>query len=160
MPRVQKRGRCAEPPPHSFARFARVLGLLPALGRAGPDTPYSEYMTPDNAKPKPPPDSGRELVGSRRLRSGPSISTVLGGFTARPKTGASTAMRKCSAVARPQRGPVMTIKQRLLTSGVWLRPTPLELFLMAHDWRTWAETERDPEKAAKLNHHGDRCEAR
>ena len=34
-----------------------------------------------------------------------------------------------------------------------------ELFLMARDWRTWAETERDPEKVAKLNRHGDRCEA-
>jgi hypothetical protein len=30
---------------------------------------------------------------------------------------------------------------------------------MARDWRTWAETERDPEKAAKLRKHGDRCEA-
>jgi hypothetical protein len=54
---------------------------------------------------------------------------------------------------------VMNLKHRLLDDGIWIRPTAGELFLMASDWRTWAETEPDPEKAAKLNHHGDVCEA-
>ena len=53
---------------------------------------------------------------------------------------------------------VVNLKHRLLDDGVWVRPTARELFLMARDWRTWAETERDPEKAAELNHHGDVCE--
>jgi hypothetical protein len=54
---------------------------------------------------------------------------------------------------------VMNLKFRLLDAGIWVRPTSGELVLMVLDWRTWAETERDPEKAAKLRKHGDRCEA-
>ena len=42
---------------------------------------------------------------------------------------------------------VMNLKHRLLDDGVWVRPTAREPFLMARDWRTWAETERDPRKA-------------
>jgi hypothetical protein len=53
----------------------------------------------------------------------------------------------------------VNLKHRLLDDCLWVRPTARELFLMARDWRTWAETERDPEKVAKLNRHGDRCEA-
>ena len=54
----------------------------------------------------------------------------------------------------------MKIKEKIrAAAGIFVPPSSKELFLMAHVWRTWAKTERDPEKTAKLRHHGDVCEA-
>jgi hypothetical protein len=65
------------------------------------------------------------------------------------------AVRRQDAATRA----IRKIKARLLAANVWVPPSPRELFLMAADWRRWAETERDPEKAAECRKHGDLCAA-
>src|SRR4029077_3608351 len=112
-------------------------------------------MTPDNSKPKTPPVESWEAGTDDRDVEKYFAWRFCCDAEDRSLDRLHEMHRREEALTRA----VMKLKHRLLDAGVWVRPTARELFLMVHDWRTWAETERDPEKAAKLNGRGDRCEA-
>ena len=112
-------------------------------------------MTPDNSKPKTPPVESWEAGTDDRDVEKYFAWRFCCDAEDRSLDRLHEMHRREEALTRA----VMKLKHRLLDDGVWVRPTARELFLMARDWRTWGETERDPEKAAKLNGRGDRCEA-
>jgi hypothetical protein len=112
-------------------------------------------MIPDNSQPKPPPVESWEAGADDRDLDKYFNWKFYTDAEDRSLDRMIEMMRRDTAAVRA----VLKIKERLLGAGIWVRPTSRELFLLAHDWRTWAETERDANKGARLRKHGDRCEA-
>jgi hypothetical protein len=97
-------------------------------------------MIPDNSKPKPPPVESWDAGADDRDINKYFSCKFYCEAEYRSLDRLHEMFRREKAATRA----VMDIKLRLLTAAIWVRPTSRELFLMAHDWRTWAETERDP----------------
>ena len=110
-------------------------------------------MTPKNLKPKTPPESWEAGADDREIdklwhwkfytdAEDRSLDRMI------------EAMRRDTAAVRA----LMNIKLRLHAAGIFIPPSSKEHFLMAAEFRGWAEPETDPKKKAELISLGNLAE--